>query len=304
MRAPRSVWPYVAFTGLTFTTGALVSKALVDDGVDALVVAGAPFLLAGLVGLANTLRTDRLSRAGVVSAALLGVANSTMPAVFINLGFEVLPAGLVTLLISMGPVFTAVTAHFVFPDERLRATKLVGLALSVAGVAVLAVGAGDSDGDAGLRGVVLVLVGVTAAGVSAVPARALAVRYGAARLIGTQLAAAGAVALLAIVPTGRDAVPDGGWPPGHVIGLVVLAATALGGFRSMMAANEIGTTGQVSVIGYLLPVLGVAGGAVFFDEAITVAVLGGGALILGGVVLLGLGSRSAAPAAEPAGHSV
>lgn len=304
MRAPRSVWPYVAFTGLTFTTGALISKALIDDGVDALVVAGVPFLVAGLVALGFTLADDRLTRTIVVSAAALGVANSTMPAVFINLGFEVLPAGLVTLLIAMGPVVTAVTAHFVFPDERLRAIKLVGLVLSVSGVAVLAIGAGDGDGDAGLRGIVLVLVGVTAAGVSAVPARSLALRHGAARLIGPQLTAAGLVALVAVVPAGREVVPDDGWSVWHVVGLCVLAITALGGFRSMMAANEIGTTGQVSVIGYLLPVLGVIGGALVFDEAITAAVVGGGALILGGVVLLGLGSGTPAEVVARSDYSV
>lgn len=293
MRAPTSVWPYVAFTGLSFTTGALVSKGLVDDGVDAFVVAGVPFVLAGMVGAAIALRTIGLPRHVLLPAAALGVANSTMPAVFINLGFETLPAGLVTLLIAMGPVFTAVTAHFVFPDERLGLMKVVGLGLSVVGVAVLALGAESSDGETQLGGIVLVLIGVIAAGVSGVPARSLAVRHGAAVLIGPQLLAAGLVALVATVPAGREVVPDGGWSAWHVVGLGVLAVTALGGFRSMMAANEIGTTGQVSVIGYLLPVLGVVGGALVFDEAITAAVIGGGALILGGVVLLGLGSRGA-----------
>ncbi|MEO1060785.1 MAG: DMT family transporter [Actinomycetota bacterium] len=291
MRAPASVWPYVAFTGLTFTTGALLSKGLVDDGVDAFVVAGVPFLLAGVMGTLIALRTTGLPRRVILPAAALGVANSTMPAVLINLGFETLPAGLVTLLIAMGPVFTAVTAHFVFPDERLGMTKLAGLMLSVVGVAVLALGAESSDGETQLGGIVLVLVGVLAAGVSGVPARVLAVRHGAAVLIGPQLFAAGLVALVAAVVAGRDLVPDAGWSPVHAVGLGVLAVTGLGGFRSMMAANEIGTTGQVSVIGYLLPVLGVIGGALIFDEAITAAVVGGGALILGGVVLLGLGSR-------------
>ncbi|GIS55517.1 MAG: hypothetical protein Ct9H90mP30_2020 [Actinomycetota bacterium] len=37
-------------------------------------------------------------------------------------------------------------------------------------------------------------------------------------------------------------------------------------FLSILKANEIGTTGQVSVIGYFLPLFGVVGGAMFFDE--------------------------------------
>jgi drug/metabolite transporter (DMT)-like permease len=292
MRAPRSVWPYVLFTGSVLSAGALASKALIDDGVDAFLVAGVPFTIAGLLGVTITVAGPGLPREVIGPAAALGVVNSTMPAVFINLGFETLPAGLVTLLIAAGPVVTAVTAHFVFADERLGAAKLVGLLVSVLGVTVLAGGADSSDGEAALGGIVLVLIGVTAIGVSGVPARALAVRYGAALLIGPQLLAAGLVALAAMPVVGRELVPDGGWSPWHVVGLLALGLTSLAGFRSMMAANEIGTTGQVSVIGYLLPVFGVVGGALLFDEQVTLSVLGGGALILAGVVVLGIGSRS------------
>lgn len=298
MRAPRSPWPYVVFTGLTFSTGALVSKALVDEGVDAVLIAGVPFALAGIIGIALALVGAGIPREAVLPAAALGVANSTMPAVFINLGFETLPAGLVTLLIASSPVMTAVTAHFFFADERLRTLKLVGLALSVIGVAVLAVGSGGSDEEAQWGGVALVLIGVSAAGISAVPARMLAVRFGAARIFGVQLLAAGLVAMAAMPVAGRPVSVEGGWTVWYLIGLAVLSFTALAGFRSMMAANEVGTTGQVSVIGYLLPIFGVIGGALVFDEAITTSVLFGGALILGGVIVLGLGS-SAQPVDEP-----
>lgn len=294
MRTPRSPWPYVVFTALAFSTGALVSKALVDEGVDAVLLTGVPFVIAGVIGVAIAWSGEGIPRPAVVPAAALGVANTMMPAVFINLGFETLPAGLVTLLIASSPVVTAVTAHLLLADERLQPLKIVGLTLSIIGVAVLALGSGGDEQTARWGGVALVLVGVAAAGISAVPARVLAVRHGAATIFGVQLLAGGVVALAAVPVAGRAVAVEGGWSIWFLVGLGVLSFTALAGFRSMMAANEVGTTGQVSVIGYLLPVFGVIGGAIFFDEAVTVSVLGGGALILGGVIVLGLASRGRA----------
>ena len=54
-----------------------------------------------------------------------------------NLGFADLPAGIVTLLISVSPVFTVIAADFAFDDEPFRRAKGAGLALAVAGVAAL-----------------------------------------------------------------------------------------------------------------------------------------------------------------------
>ena len=51
-------------------------------------------------------------------------------------------------------------------------------------------------------------------------------------------------------------------------------------FLSILKANQIGTTGQVSVIGYFLPLFGVVGGVIFFNEKVSLSLLMGGVLIL------------------------
>ena len=61
-------------------------------------------------------------------------------------------------------------------------------------------------------------------------------------------------------------------------------------FLSILKANEIGTTGQVSVIGYFLPLFGVVGGAMFFDEELDASVLLGGVLILSAMTAIARGS--------------
>ena len=65
---------------------------------------------------------------------------------------------------------------------------------------------------------------------------------------------------------------------------------AVSGFFSMMKANEIGTTGQVSVIGYCVPLFGVVGGVAVFGDPVTAALIGGGLLIVISVALIGTGS--------------
>ncbi len=283
----------MVFTGTVFGLGALVSKGLIDDGVDPFVMTSAPFLVGGVVGVAVGAARSELRPGAVAAGALLGVTNSAVPALCFNLGFEDLPAGIVTLLISLGPVTTAVVAHFTFDDEAFGALKGAGLGLAVAGVAVLAVQAESSDGGGSVLSVGIVVAGTVAAGVSGVLSRRLALRHGAEALIAPQLVVGGVVAAAAAMALGRPWAPEG-----RVDGLHVAAVVAMGiltvylGFRSLLAASEIGTSGQVSVIGYLIPLYGVVGGLLLFGDELTPTLVLGAVLVLAAVALIGRGSRA------------
>lgn len=298
-REARSVWWYVLYTGLAWGSAGLISKALIDDGVHPLVVTGVPFLLGGLLAMWIAARRGHLTRSAVAPAIGLGVFSSAAPALCFNVGFTELPAGIVTLLISVSPVFTAIAAHFAFDDERFRPAKGAGLALAVAGVAALSLVPGSTDDGTNAGAIVVVLLGTLIGGVCAIPSRHYAVRHGSAALVPVQLLSAG-LAALAIIPfVGGDSGPDGGFDATHLLALLVIGTVAsYGGFRSIMRANELGTTGQVSVVGYMLPLLGVVGGIVFFGEHLTAGVVVGGALI---VLAVGVIARASATPAAPAG---
>ncbi|MEM7286277.1 MAG: DMT family transporter [Actinomycetota bacterium] len=287
-RADRSVWFFVAFTGLVFGSGGLLAKGLVDDGVDAFTVTWMPFLAGGVIGMVVATARRDLQMTAVAPAAVLGLGASAGPALLFNLGFERMSAGVVTLLISLGPVFTAVGAHFVFADERFNRTKAVGLVLALAGVGVLGLGGADSDATVGAIGIVL--AGSLLAGSAAILARRFATEHGAPALIAPQLAVAGVAALLLSIPTGRGIAPEGGFASWHIPAMAAFGVTTYFGFFSMMKANEIGTTGQVSVIGYCVPLFGVVGGVAVFGDAVTAALVGGGLMIVVSVALIGAGS--------------
>lgn len=286
----REVWGFVAFTGLVFGSGGLLAKGLVDDGVDAFTVTALPFLAGGVIGLLVAWFREEFRSEALLPAITLGLAASAGPALLFNLGFERMSAGVVTLLISLGPVFTAVGAHFVFSDERFNRTKAIGLALALAGVAVL--GLGGADGDATAEAIGIVLAGSLLAGGAAVLARRYATRHGAPALIAPQMAVAGIAALALSVPAGRDLVPQDGFAAWHLPAMALFGVTTYLGFFSMMKANEIGTTGQVSVIGYCVPLFGVVGGVAVFGDAVTAALIAGGLLIVVSVTLIGLGSSA------------
>ncbi len=293
---PRSVWSYVLFTGIIFGLGGLVSKGLIDDGVDPFVMTWVPFLSGGVLATLAGWRRHELRVAALGPAALLGVSASAIPALLFNTGFEKLPAGIVTLLISLGPVFTAIVAHFVFSDERFNATKASGLALAISGVGVLAAGSIEGDGSAGAM--VAVLVGAMIAGAAGVLARRVVLDHGAAAVVAPQLVIGGLAAMTLSFALGHADAPVGGYAVWHIPLMLGFGALTHVGFLSMLRANEDGTTGQVSVIGYFVPLFGVVGGIVVFGDTITGPLVIGGSLIIVAMTAIARGS-SARPAAHP-----
>ncbi|MDH4117106.1 MAG: DMT family transporter [Acidimicrobiia bacterium] len=275
----------VVAVAVLWGSGGLVSKALIIDGVDPFTVTAGPFAAGAVVAWLVARRVP--SRPAMASGFLLGMINTASPALLFNLGYETLPAGVVTLLIAFGPVVTAIGAHFTFADERFNRGKAAGLAVSLAGVAVLSSGQVGETGGTPI-GVLLVLAGALVSGTTAVWARSAAVRHGARNLVPAQLSGAALMPLLLAPLLGRSLVPAAGFSLEHVVGLVLIGTVAsFVGFRLVMQANQIGTASQVSLIGYLLPVVGVGGGALFFGERITPSVILGGGLILAGILMIG-----------------
>ncbi|MEC7116820.1 MAG: DMT family transporter, partial [Actinomycetota bacterium] len=142
-----SVWGFVAFTGISFGAGGLLVKKLTNDGIDAFTVTWVPFLFGGLIALIHGMITKGLRWSSVPAGILLGLSSSLGPSLIFNLGFDRLPAGINTLLISLGPIFTAIVAHFVFADERFNLLKALGLVAAYGGVTILAAGSIDDGGN-------------------------------------------------------------------------------------------------------------------------------------------------------------
>jgi len=210
-----------------------------------------------------------------------------------------LPSGLTGLLIACVPIVGAVVAFLLGDRSALSARRLAGIGLGLGGVALLV--AADLGGEApwwSVAEVLLVCVGYATApfiasrrladvpdlGVVAVSLSAVAVVYAPIALVTWPDETPPARALLAVV----------------ALGILCTAIAFVVFFRLIAAVGPARST----LITFVNPAVAVAVGAVFLDEAITAATLGGFALVLAGCWLATRTSPGVVPeapvVAEPA----
>jgi len=97
-------------------------------------------LAAGVLGA--YLKAQRMpvpwSAATWAAFAGMGALNNLIPAALIAWSQQTIASGLASVLIATTPVFSILVAHCFTTDDRMSASKAVGVALGVAGVAALA----------------------------------------------------------------------------------------------------------------------------------------------------------------------
>lgn len=96
------------------------------------------FLFAGaiMIGIARVLRHGSLRRDEWPRVVALGLLNNTLYLGLTFVGLKTVSSGLVTVIVSMNPLLTALVAHPVL-GERLSLRKLGGLGLGIGGVIVI-----------------------------------------------------------------------------------------------------------------------------------------------------------------------
>jgi drug/metabolite transporter (DMT)-like permease len=246
-----------------------------------------PELRVGIGGLA-LLAWFRLAgfepglRAHWRSYLVVGTVGIAAPFVLYSFAAMHAPASLLAIVNATAPIF-GLAWGALFRDERVTLRKAAGLALGVAGVALIARPAGLAEspmfgwavaaalGACCLYGVVGVLIKRFAGGVTP---RGMAV--------GNQLAAA--VVLVPLLPF----VPPLGAPTALVVANMLALALLASGVAFVLYFRliaDVGATRALTVT-YLIPLFGILWGALFLGEALPASALAGGVLILGGTVLV------------------
>lgn len=95
----------------------------------------AAVVLLGVVWLSS--HRVRLTRSLLRRYLLLGGINNALPFSLIALGQTQIPSGLASILNATTPLFTLIVAHFWTTDDRMSPNRVLGIALGMAGVAVL-----------------------------------------------------------------------------------------------------------------------------------------------------------------------
>jgi drug/metabolite transporter (DMT)-like permease len=244
-------------------------------------------LVAGLMllgYLALTLGAGRALeelRASWRAALVLGAVNAAVPFWLVAWGEQHVDSSVAGIAQSTVPIFTFLLATRFLPHEPIGTTRIAGVAVGFLGVIVLA-GLDPRGGwlaVAGTLAVVLSSLSYASAGVYG----QLRVRTVSGPVLATGSMLAGG---LMLVPLSLFQLPDHAPDAATIASLAALTIVGTA-FAQLVLFRMLRLFGsrKLSVVTYLIPGFAVFYGAVFLDEPVTVAALGGLALILAGVAL-------------------
>jgi drug/metabolite transporter (DMT)-like permease len=222
-----------------------------------------------------------LRRHGRVYLAL-GAVTIAAPFCAYSWAVQHAPASLLAIVNASAPLF-GLAWSAAFGDERLTLKRLAGMLLGSAGVALIALPAGDTPAVDTAWALVAALGACCAYGATGVLMKRLAGGVPSRGLAaGNQLGAALVIApLLLLVP-----VPPmpGTLVIGNLLALALLASAVAFVLYFRLIA-DVGATRALTVT-YLIPPFGVLWGWLFLGETLPPSALAGGLLILAGTVLV------------------
>ena len=245
------------------------------------VAAGAAVLMAVLL-----VRRERLPRGrstwGHLAAA--AVINNVIPFSLFGYAEQRIPSALAGICNASAPLFGAVVAFAMLPDERLGARRATGLATGFAGVLV-ALGAWSGLAGHDLPGALMALGGGLCYGIGFPYTRRFLTGSGFSSL---SLAAGqllcGTVILGAFTPALTTAPTR--WPVTAVVCVVLLGALGTG-IAYLLYYGIIAAAGATiaTTVGYVMPLVSIIAGFVLLGERLTWNEPVGAAIIVAGAAL-------------------
>ena len=263
-----------------------VIKALLDDGVPAIDIAiiryaiaapGFAFILWRARGLPGLTRADA---ARVVAAGLLIVVGYHL---FLNVGTRYTTSGVAALVVALAPGMTLVLALALGLD-RVRLRNVAGLAVAFVGVViVIALGTGSELTFESAKGPLIVLGAPLAFALYNVILKPLLGRHDLLALT----AATSLIGIVGLLPLIRgstiETVTDASATEAALLLYLGVLGTLLGYIAWNIGLRGLGPTKAVAYT-YAISPLAVLIGAVVLDEPVTLWLVLGGALVVGGIV--------------------
>ncbi len=272
----------------------LFIKVIVDEISPIELVAGRLFL--GTLAVSAVMLVRRLplplQPALLAHVSLTALISNVIPFALISWGEERIGSGVASVLNSMMPIFTAVIAAAVLPDERFTPARLGGLVLGFLGVMILI---GDdvlNVTDSNVLGQLAVVGAAVCYAVGAVYMRILLRSQDPISLSGLQVIM-GTIMSIPLVLT-LEGVPHYSLSLEATLSLLALGVfgTGFGYIAYLWLIESVGSV-RASLVTYVIPIIGLFLGWVVLDEHIGLNTVLGAALIVVGVASV---MRGQAPA--------
>ncbi len=279
-------WPSLILLAAIWGASYLFIKVAVDEIAPAPMMAVRTLLAAAVLIGYVVWRFGRDRAAAELRAAwrhclVLGVLNAALPFWLIAWGEQHIDSGLAAVVQSSVPIFNALLVLRFLPHERLNRTRAFGLAIGIAGVAVVA-GIHPEGGGLAVAGAVAVVASsLSYAGAGVYGQRAVSGTAGPVLAAGSMLAGG-----LILTPVAAFQLPAEA--PSLEATASVLALSLLGtAVAQLILFRMLALHGssRLSLVTYLMPGFALVYGALLLDERITPTILGGLVLILGGVTI-------------------
>ncbi|CAN5651676.1 DMT family transporter [soil metagenome] len=253
------------------------------------IAVGALLLVGLLYARGGRIPRDReLLRTLTVMAFIGNIA----PFGLITWGEQYISSSLTAILNSTTPLFTVLIAAAFLPGEALRSMRLAGVALGFAGVGVIV----GFDSGGSMQGI----IAVTIASLSYAAGFVYARRHLSGRDL-PPLALPATQLLISTVLTLPFALVDVARTPPSLTLDGTASTLALGllgtGWAYVLYYRLIADIGATSAsfVTYLIPIFGIALGAVILNEELGVNTLAGAALVIAGISLAEVGNRRPTP---------
>jgi drug/metabolite transporter (DMT)-like permease len=293
-------WPLLLILASVWGASYLFIKVGVEGGLEPAPLMCARAAIAALVLLAYVVRSMGWERAlGDLRGswrqwAVIGAVANALPFWLVAWGEKHVDSGIAAIAQSTVPLFTILLGLRFLPHEPLSRAQLLGFALGLVGVGVLA-GAHPEGGSWAVAGTLAVVLSSLAyACGSVIGQRSVSGTPGPVLATGAMLSAA-----VTLLPFALFQAPTRTPDTDAILSLLALAllGTALAQLVLYRMLNLFGAR-SMSLVTYLMPGFALVYGALLLDEPITAATLGGLALILAGVAL-GSGALRRSTRREP-----
>lgn len=217
---------------------------------------------------------------------VLALFGDLIPFFFLTWGIALIPSGRAAILIGVMPLITLVLARLFIPGETLTPPRIAGFLIGLLGLAIVVspnTELANSGDDIPLLGEGLVLAAAFFFAANAIIAR----RAPPAPLYTKACLTTGLAGLIMLpfawgqAPLDFEAISFNSWMAVIVLGALPVGYATVVYFRVIESAGP----SFMAMTNYLVPALALILGVVFLGETITLAALGGFAVILGGIAL-------------------
>ncbi|WP_411104072.1 DMT family transporter [Streptomyces sp. cmx-4-9] len=225
---------------------------------------------------------------------------NALPFLLFGIGERTVDSGPAGALHATTPLWAVVIGAAIGTERRIGPVRIGGLLLGFGGVLVMSAPWQDASLPVGGALTLLAAAASYAVGFAYMARRLTGRGIEPLALAAAQLLAATVLAVPGLWAEGAGLTLPGDLGPGAVLAVLVLGVFSTG-FTFYLNYRLIADEGATSAatVGYLLPVVSVALGALVLDEAVGPRVLAGAAVVLLGVAATRRRTAAAAPDPEP-----